>query len=93
MKMGGLSPIFYKGKYMNRVIGVIAANQQDFIHFCKENGFSLGSELIRNLINEPSTFGLKFSCLYITELAYVKRHSRELSSIAERVIQHLQPLP
>ena len=78
---------------MLRVIGVIASDQQDFLRFCRDNGIYLGSKIIRNIIDVQSTRGLKFSCLYITEKAILKRPRKEIEKLRSQVVLTCEPIP
>jgi hypothetical protein len=50
-------------------IGVIAADQMDFIAFCKEHGIYIASDLIINLYDVDKMKGHYFCAIYITESA------------------------
>lgn len=54
-------------------IGVIAADPKDFINFCKAYGFSLGSELVVNLIDYKRANETPLACIYVTMKAQAER--------------------
>ena len=71
-------------------IGVVVADQKEFIQFCKEYGLSLGSSLVKNLFHLGSVHGEVFSCVYITANAKLKRNREDILDIISYVQKHCQ---
>jgi hypothetical protein len=73
-------------------IGIIVANQKEFLQFCREHQISIKSDLIKNLKDLASVEDERFSCVYITQYAKFKRHAEEMIDIVSYIRQHCFPI-